>query len=209
MKEIRVVLADDYPLIRESVRNLLEKAEGITVIGEAADGHEALAMVSALEPEVLVLDMEMPGLSGLKVTQQLQLEESPVRVLVISAYDDKQYIQGLLKTGAAGYLVKSEVTPDMIINAIRGVAGGEKNWVSPRLFHQIFETSTEASPKVLNNQEKEILRLVIAGKTDREIGSVLDLTEEQVQTHLDAIFNKLDVVSRVKAALRAVREGLV
>ncbi|MCB0167344.1 MAG: response regulator transcription factor [Anaerolineae bacterium] len=209
MNDIRVVLADDYPLIRESVRNLLEKAEGITVIGEAADGHEALKLVSALEPEVLVLDMEMPGLSGVKVAQQLQLEQSPVRVLVISAYDDKQYIQGMLKTGAAGYLVKSEVTPDMIINAIRGVAGGEKNWVSPRIFHQIFESSSATSPKVLNHQEKEILRLVIAGKTDREISSSLNLSEERVQQHLDAIFNKLDVVSRVKAALRAVREGLV
>lgn len=209
MNEIRVILADDYPLIRESVRKLLSKAEGITVIGEAGDGHEALEMASTLEPEVLVLDMEMPGLSGLKVAQQLQLKKSPVRILVISTYDDKQYIQGLLETGAAGYLVKSEITPDMIINAIRGVARGEKNWVSPRLFHQIFETPSNTSAKTLNSQEKDILRLVVMGKTDHEIGITLGLTEEQVSNHLDAIFDKLEVVSRVKAAVYAVREGLV
>ena len=205
MNEIRVVLADDYPLMRENVRKLLAKADGITVIGEAADGHEALAMVSALEPEVLVLDMEMPGLSGLKVARQLQTEKSPVQILVISAYDDKQYIQGVLEIGAAGYLVKSEATPDMIIKAIRGVAGGEKNWVSPRL----FETPSNTAPHALNDQEKAILRLVVAGKTDREISNSLGLTEDQVRHHLDAIFEKLDVVSRVKAAVYAVREGLV
>lgn len=125
MKTIRVVLADDHSPVREHLRRLLEKTNRITVVGEAGDGYQALELVKKLEPEVLVLDMEMPGMSGLTVARRLQRLNLPVRVLALSAYNDKQYIHGVLEAGATGYLIKGQASPDTIISAVQGVTRSE------------------------------------------------------------------------------------
>jgi DNA-binding NarL/FixJ family response regulator len=129
MKTTRVVLADDHPMVRTAIRKLLEKAGDIEVIGEADDGAEALRLVEDLDPDVLLLDMEMPGLNGVQVARQLQSVGSPVSILALSAYDDQQYILGMLASGAAGYLTKEEAL-HILVEAVRGVARGERGWVS-------------------------------------------------------------------------------
>ncbi len=125
MTSIRVVIADDHPVMRDGIRNLLDKAIDIEVAGEAGNGVEALRLVEELKPDVLLLDMELPGLKGVEVAQRLQASGATVRILVLSAYDDQEYIRGLLASGAAGYLLKEEI-PETIVEAIRGVARGER-----------------------------------------------------------------------------------
>lgn len=208
MKKIRVILADDHPVTRAGIRNLLDKAAGIEVVGEAKDGPEALEMIEALTPHVLLLDMEMPGMKGVEVAQQLKAVESPVRILALSAYDDKQYILELLTSGASGYLVKEEV-PDTIVEAVRGVARGEQGWLSRQVAAQIATWTQEGSAKSeLTAREKEVLCLVVKGKTNQEIGLALGISDKTVEKHLEGVFTKLSVSSRVEAAVFAVREKL-
>ncbi len=129
MKTIRVVLAEDHPVVREGIRTLLERAPDLVVVAEASDGQEALRLVEEMAPDVLLLDMEMPGLTGVEVARRLQAARSPVRILALSSHDDDQYIFGLLEAGAAGYLLKEEAT-EAIVAAVRGVARGEVGWLS-------------------------------------------------------------------------------
>jgi DNA-binding NarL/FixJ family response regulator len=207
---IRVVLADDHPVVRSGIRNLLEKASGIEVVGEASDGKEALEMAVEMQPDILLLDMEMPKIKGVEVAKKLNETGSPVRILVLSAYDDKQYILELLANGAAGYLTKEEA-PEAIVEAVRGVARGEQGWVSRRVGDHIARWMNVAEPKKLRltSREAEVLRLVVSGKTNQEIGLALEISEKTVEKHLEGVFTKLGVTSRVEAAVQAVREGLV
>lgn len=132
MNIIHIVLADDHPLVRRGIHNLIKKAPDIEVIGEANDGAEALRLATELTPDVLLLDMEMPGLNGVEVTRRLQASQPSVRILVLSSYTDKQYILGALASGAAGYLTKEEAT-QTLVRAIRQVASGKERWVSRRV----------------------------------------------------------------------------
>ncbi|MEJ2706717.1 MAG: response regulator transcription factor [Anaerolineales bacterium] len=136
MKDIRVVLADDHAMVRTSIKRLLSRFPGIQVVGEASNGIEAIQTVTLLEPDILLLDLEMPELNGLEVLGALQASHSPVRTLVLSAYDDKQYVRELLNHGAAGYLTKDEAA-DSIIEAIHGIANGEDGWFSERIEKQV------------------------------------------------------------------------
>ncbi len=210
MTKTRVVLVDDHPIVRAGIRNLVEKAPDIEVVGEASNGAEALRLAQELTPDVLLLDMEMPGLKGVEVAQQLNQAGSPVRILALSAYDDSQYILGLLAAGAAGYLTKDEV-PETIIEAVRGVSRGEQGWVSRRVAAKMAAwTHSEASGKgALTHREVEVLKWVVDGKTNQEIGATLGISEKTVEKHLEAIFRKLGVASRVEAAVLAVKEGIV
>jgi len=209
MAAIKVVLADDHPVAREGLRNVLEQAVDIKVVGVASNGDEALRLVNELSPDVLVLDMEMPGTTGVEVAQQLQSLGSSVRILALSAHDDKEYISGLLASGAAGYLTKGEI-PETIIEAVRGVARGEQGWVSRQIAARMAAwTHEEQTQTPLTERETEVLRLVVEGKTNQEIGHALGISDKTVEKHLDGVFTKLGVTSRVEAAVRAVREGLV
>jgi DNA-binding NarL/FixJ family response regulator len=207
---IRVLLADDHPVVRSGIRNLLEKASGITVVGEACDGEEALSMVREVQPDILLLDMEMPKIRGVEVAKQLRAKGSQVRILVLSAYDDKQYILELLSNGASGYLTKEEA-PEVIVEAVRGVARGEEGWVSRRVGAHIAKWMREDDNGKLHltSREIEVLRLVVEGKTNQEIGQQLDISEKTVEKHLEGVFNKLGVTSRVEAAVQAVRAGII
>jgi len=209
MATIRVVLADDHPVVRSGIRSMLEKAPDIDIVGEANNGAEALRLVQELAPHVLLLDMEMPGLTGAEVARQLKASGSPVRVLALSAYDDKHYIMGLLAAGAAGYLTKEEA-PEAIIDAVRGVSYGEQGWISRRVAERMTAWTLEEPDKTtLTHRELDVLRWVVDGKTNQEIGAVLGISDKTVEKHLEAIFKKLGVASRVEAAVRAVKEGWV
>jgi len=210
MSPTRVLLVDDHPVVRAGIRNLLEKAPDIVVVGEADNGGDALRLAIDLSPDVMLLDMEMPGMNGNEVAQQLQASGSKVRVLALSAHDDRQYIQELLTNGASGYLVKEEV-PETIIEAVRGVSRGEQGWVSRRVAAQMTSWMREEpdAKMGLTGREIQVLTAVVAGKTNQEIGLALGISEKTVEKHLEGVFTKLRVASRVEAAVLAVREGLV
>jgi DNA-binding NarL/FixJ family response regulator len=129
MEKIRVVIADDHAIMRVGIRNILSRSKEICVVGEASNGTEAIQLINDLNPDVLVLDMEMPVMDGVEVARRLRSDQSPVNILVLSAYDDRQYILEMLNMGAAGYLIKDEA-PEVIVDAVQGVARGEKGWIS-------------------------------------------------------------------------------
>jgi DNA-binding NarL/FixJ family response regulator len=210
MTKIRVLLADDHPIVRRGIRSLLQTAPDIEVVAEAKSGQEALNMVADMTPDVLLLDMEMPGMSGVEVAKQLKSVHSGVRVLALSAYDDGQYVRNLLANGAAGYITKEEA-PEMIIEAVRGVARGEEGWLSRRAVARMsaWTRDSELAGSELSTRELEVLRWIVAGKTNQEIGHQLQISEKTVEKHIGAIFNKMDVSSRVEAAVQAVQRGLV
>ena len=207
MPDIRVLIADDHPIVCKGIRNVLDAAVGIVVVGEAASGADALQKIETLKPDVILLDMELPDLNGVEVLKRIVEAESPVRVLGLSSYDDREYISQLLALGASGYLIKDEV-PDTITEAVRGVARGETGWISRKVaakLSQILQKEQEGG-KEFTPRELDVLRLVVAGKTNSEIGLALGISVKTVEKHMDAIFRKMGVVSRVEAAVTAIRE---
>ncbi|NLG98620.1 MAG: response regulator transcription factor [Chloroflexi bacterium] len=129
MGKIRVVIADDHAIMRVGIRNILSRSEEISVIGEASNGAEAITLLDEVKPDVLILDMEMPVMDGVEVARRLQESKSPVKILVLSAYDDRQYIVEMLNMGAKGYLIKDEA-PEVIVDAVIAIANGEDGWIS-------------------------------------------------------------------------------
>ncbi len=208
MTKIRTLLIDDHPIVRSGIRMLLEQAQDIQVVGEADTGHAALELVQQLQPDVVLLDVEMPGKSGLDVARELSEANSPVRILALSAYDDEQYILNLLANGAAGYLTKEEAL-DTIIEAVRGVARGEEGWLSRRAAARIASAMRQASrsPIELTARESEVLDLLVQGRSNSQIGAELHITERTVRFHLTNIYEKLDVSSRSEAISWAFTHG--
>lgn len=210
-KEIRVILADDHPVVRTGIRTLLQQADDIVVVAETGNGSEVFDLVVQLAPDILLLDMEMPGLSGVEVAMRLKEQGAPVRVLALSAYDDEEYIRNLLLHGAAGYLTKEEAI-EIIIDAVRGVSRGEQGWFSRRATAKLSALTRHETPhpaKELSNRELDVLRLVATGKTNLEIGHALGISDKTVEKHIGAVFSKMQVSSRVEAAVLAVQQGLV
>lgn len=211
---IRVILADDHPIVRQGIHDLLKRAPDILVVGEASDGHAVLQLVDELLPDVLLLDMEMPGLTGVEVARHLKAADAKVRVLALSAYDDEQYIFGLLASGAAGYLTKEEA-PLTIIEAVRGVARGEEGWFSRRATAKIVRrTQSELQPEEdplarLTTRERQLLMLVARGHSNEQIATDLNISYQTVKNHLSSIFAKLDVHSRAEASAWVWQQGLM
>jgi DNA-binding NarL/FixJ family response regulator len=197
-------------MVRAGIRSLLNKAPDIKVVGEASNGQEALRLVEEMEPDILLLDMEMPVLKGIDVARKLQANRSHVRILALSAYNDRQYILGMLACGAVGYLTKEEV-PETIVEAVRGVARGEEGWVSQSVASQIGEwrEGEDARSHELTAREMEVLRLLVEGKTNPQIGADLGISKKTVEKHLGAVYSKLGVASRVEAAEVALRKGWI
>jgi DNA-binding NarL/FixJ family response regulator len=192
----RIVIADDHPFIRIGIRNILKNTSDLMVVGEANNGIEAIELVRTAQPDVLLLDMEMPGMRGIEVAQYLKEQGCAVPILALSAHEDRQYILGMLENGAAGYLIKEEV-PETIVNAIRGVAQGQRGWVSTRVAARIG-VWMEADSKfkaVLDPEEVLLLRLFLSGKEKQEIGAVLGVNEQTVEQNLEK------AVSSVRASL--------
>ncbi len=210
MSDIKVLIADDHPIVCKGIRNLLEPAVDITVVGEAHSGAEALHLVHSLKPDLVLLDVELTDMSGIDVIRQLNQDKVNVHILGLSSYDDREFISQLLSLGASGYLLKDEI-PEQIIEAIRGVARGETGWVSRKVaakISQILQKDQDGFAD-LTRRELDVLRLVVEAKTNGEIGVVLGISEKTVEKHLDTIFRKLGVASRVEAAVLAVRSDLL
>jgi DNA-binding NarL/FixJ family response regulator len=206
----RVVIADDHASLRKGITRILGRVPDIQVVGEASDGAEALNLVETLTPDVLILDVEMPKLNGRRVAQQIKIESLPVKVLVLSAYDDNQYILGMLDNGVAGYLTKDEA-PEQLIQAVRGVARGEQGWVSQRVADRIgsWEHAGTDERITLTNQELKVLSLIAEKKTDRDIAQGLSMSIEEVAHLVKALCDRFNVRSRVELAVRAHKDGFI
>lgn len=208
-KGTRVVLADDHAVVRAGIRHLLKKAPDILVVGEAGNGAEALQLVEQLNPDVLLLDMEMPTVNGIEVAQRLQANGSLVRILVLSAYEDKHYILQLLENGASGYLTKDEV-PEVIIEAVRGVSRGEKGWVSPRIAAKMSRWNVPIDPKrEFTAIEIQVLALLGQKASDEEICATLSIRAVTINRHIQSVCSKMGVHTREEAVLRAYQLGLI
>ncbi len=169
-----------------------------------------MELIESLRPDLVLLDVELTDMSGIDVIKKLNEDKIDVRILGLSSYDDREFITQLLALGASGYLLKDEI-PEQIIEAVRGVARGEKGWVSRKVaakLSQILQKDHDGSAE-LTKRELEVLRLVVEAKTNGEIGLLLGISEKTVEKHLDTIFRKLGVASRVEAAVLAVRSDLL
>jgi DNA-binding NarL/FixJ family response regulator len=206
----RVVLAEDHPRVRSGLRHILENTPDIVVVGEASNGVQALELVEELSPDILLLDMEMPKLTGIEVAEKLKEKEIPVRILVLSAHDDRHYIQGMLKIGASGYLIKEEV-PEILVKAVRGVAHGERGWVSSRVAQKINEwnRSDEKQEITLTQREREILRLVEVKLTEKQIAEHLGVSVDTIEKHLKLLFTKFKVNSTIELGALAKKRGYI
>jgi len=210
MNPIRVILVDDHPVVRSGIKGMLAMADDIEIVGEAATGEEALRSIEQNHPDILLLDMVLPDIQGTQLAQRIIELYPEMKILVLSAYDDPVYIRELLELGASGYLMKEEA-PEVIVEAVRGVAQGQQGWVSRRIAAQILSwmQSGQSSEMNLTPREQEVLSLIVQGKTNQAIALELGISEKTVEKYIGALFTKLNVTSRVEAAVYAVREGLI
>ena len=205
---IRVILADDHTLVREGLRQLLGATADIRVEGEAANGDQALALVKANDYDLAVLDMSMPGLSGIELIKRLRLEKPRLRLLVLSMHGEAQYAARALKAGAAGYLTKDSASAQLV-GAIRKVAAGGVHISEAAAAQLVGTPQTDASPHTrLSNREFEVFRLLVAGRGPTEIAEQLRLSVKTVSTHKTRIFEKMGMDSTADLVRYAVDKGL-
>lgn len=210
---IRVLLADDHALVREGTRRLLETESDVLVIAEAASGEEAIDAAQRMRPDIAIMDIAMPGMTGIEATRAIKAQCPETAVLILSAYDDEPYLVALLEAGAAGFLLKN-VHGQELINAIRAVSRGE-SVLQPSLAEKIMRRlSSRADPfqrstDVLSEREFDVLRLAARGLPNKEIARRLGLSIRTVHSHLANIFTKMQVGSRTEAVLLALRQGLI
>jgi NarL family two-component system response regulator LiaR len=208
MDSIRVLLADDHPVVRAGVRAELNGADGIEVVGEASSGDEAIRLVEELRPDVLVVDVVMPGMDGVEATRLLRERHSDLRILALSAYDENECVFGILKAGASGYVLKEEAL-DTIVKAICVACHGE-TWLSPRVAEKVKRRAIGGKGGVpLTDRELEVLRLLAKGRGNREIARQLSISEGTVKNHVTSIYARLGVHSRAEAVAWAWQQGLV
>ncbi len=212
---IRVMLVDDQNLVRKGVRSLLELSEEIEVIGEAADGVEAIATVPEINPDVVLLDMRMPGKSGLEVLQELAAAGTLPPTIILTTFDDDELVLAGIKSGAKGYLLK-DVSLEELVGAIKTVAAGGsmvKPAVTQRLLKGLQNMRTEFSsldrPDPLTERETEILRLMAGGYSNKEIANSLGVAEGTVKNHVSNILSKMGVRDRTRAVLKAFEMSLL
>jgi DNA-binding NarL/FixJ family response regulator len=209
---IRVILADDHALVRDGVRKFLADSADIEVVAEAGTGKEAIELVQRLKPDVLLLDIGLPDMDGVQVTQRLKSEglDTSVNILAFSGHDDREMIQGMLNMGASGYLTKDEMAGE-IIDAIRGVANGQQGWLSQRVRAVVM--SIYRGDEVVGWQHKvtpreaQVCECILEGKTNRTIAYELSISEKTVEKHITRLFEKFNVFSRVELAVYISREN--
>jgi DNA-binding NarL/FixJ family response regulator len=212
---IQVILADDQPLIRAGLRMLIEQTPGIDVAGEAGTGAEAVQLVRDTDPDVVVMDIRMPGMDGIEATRLITAGDMRARVLVLTTFDDDDYVYGALRAGASGFLVKDMALED-ILTAIRVVAGGDAiiaPGVTRRLIAQ-FASQSRPDPKLreltgITGREREVLKLVGLGMSNAEIAASLYITAGTAKTHVARLLAKLGARDRVQLVITAYQAGLV
>ena len=206
---IRVLLADDHAIVRAGIRQFLEQEKGIEVVAEAGDGEEAQQLIEKHKPDVAVLDIQMPKVSGIDVTRWVRAQIPNLGILILTAYDDDPYVLAVLQAGANGYVLKT-ASPAEVIQAVKDVHDGKSVMdaaITKKLFAQIKTPHDQDFAEELTDREMEVLQLVAKGYTNKAIGVQLNISDRTVQGHLAHIFNKLQAASRTEAVMRAVSLG--
>ena len=207
------MIADDHPLVREALHRALEGEEDIEVVAEVGDGEEAVKFASELKLNVAVMDIVMPKLNGIEATRKIKEIAPDTAILILTAYDDDEYVLGLLDAGAAGYLLKSARGRDLV-GAIRAIRSGE-SVLHPKIIAKLLKRATIApagehkASELLSEREAEVLKLVTSGMSNKEIAEKLYLSQRTIKAHLTNIFNKLNVASRSEAIVKGLQWGLV
>jgi NarL family two-component system response regulator LiaR len=213
MNTIRILLAEDHVVVRQGTRQLLEREQDFDIVGEAGDGEEAVRLASQLKPDVVIMDVALPKLSGIEATKQIKAILPATIVLVLTGYDYDEYIFSMLDAGAAGYLLKN-VSGDELISAVRAVYAGEP-MIHPTVLRKLmarFKTpAARPAPtrpsQLLSEREMEVLKIAAKGMSNKDIGDKLFISERTVQAHMRSIFNKLGVGSRSEAILYGLKRG--
>jgi DNA-binding NarL/FixJ family response regulator len=209
---IRVAIADDHSLVRQGLRRYLETAEGIEVVGEAANGIELVALIGETEPEIALVDIRMPEMDGLEAARQIREQFPDVGVIMLSAYDDRQFVVEAVRSGARGYVLKAR-DAEHLIQTVRLVAAGNMV-IDPQLVVALAEELSDAKEKdrkadTLTAREVEVLQLLAFGHTNRDIAEKLFISPDTVKTHLEHIFEKLGASDRTAAVAEALRRRLI
>jgi DNA-binding NarL/FixJ family response regulator len=215
MRKIRIVLADDHKLMRSGLRVLLEQQPDLTVVGEASDGREAVALVASQRPDVLVMDIGMPSLNGIEAAAQITQSNPEAAIVMLSMHSDESYVLRALKAGAKGYLLKDSAEADLI-RAVHAVAEG-KSFFSPAVSKVLLDdyvrklkrSGTEDPYDLLTPREREVLQLVAEGKSNKEVARLLNLSVYTVETHRSNIMEKLNLHGVPELILYTVRKGII
>jgi two-component system, NarL family, response regulator LiaR len=209
--EIRVLIADDHAVVRQGLRTYLELQDEIEVVADVADGEAALSAVEAHQPDVVLMDLVMPGVGGVEAIRRLRELRPETRVLVLTSFLDDEKLFPAVRAGAAGYLLK-DVEPAELVRAIHTVADGEALLhpaVAARLMEEFSATERPAAEEALTAREREVLQLIARGLPNKLIARDLGIAEKTVKTHVSSILSKLGLTDRTQAALYAVRTGLI
>ncbi len=209
---IRVLIADDHPIVRQGIVTVVSRERGIEVVGEAANGQEAVDMTASLEPDIVLMDLEMPEMKGVEAISRIEADTPGTSVIILTTFDTDQHIFDGLEAGARGYLLKDSPPADLI-SAIRTVYRGE-SMIEPRVAGRLLDQFTRARSEdtyqdALSDRETEVVRLIATGATNKEIAAQLHIGESTVKTHIIHLFNKLGVKDRTGAVMAAARRGIV
>jgi len=206
-KTLRIVLVDDHAVVRRGLAELLESAPDLEVVGTAANGAEAQAVVRSVQPDVVLMDLQMPGTDGVEATREIVASDSDAQVLVLTSFSDSERIVAALDAGAVGYLLK-DADPDDVIEGVRAVARGESP-LHPKAARELLMARSRPSDKPqLTPRELDVLRLVRLGLANKQIGRRLGISERTVKAHLTSAFQRIGVQDRTQAALWVERNGL-
>ena len=212
MSKIRILIADDHAVVRDGTRQILAQEPDMDVVAEAADGAEAIRLAGAFKPDVAIVDIAMPGVDGIEATKQIKAKYPTVTVLILSAYDDDQFVFSLLEAGAAGYLLKS-VRGRELVDAVRQVYAGE-SVLHPSIARKVLnrfvpapgKTTVKKPTDMLSDREIEVLKLATRGLSNQEIAEKLVVNERTIAKYVSSILDKLQLANRTQAALYALRE---
>lgn len=212
MEQIRVMIADDHSLIREGLRQLLEFDGSIKVVGETSNGEECLEKLEEFDPEVLLLDINMPGKNGIDVLKQMKADQSQIKVLILTVHNELEYLMSAVDIGVDGYILKDSESSELK-KAIRAVRDGE-NYIQPKLIpalnSQLINRDVDKDKIAsLTNRELEVLVQVANGMSNKEIATNLNISERTVKNHISNIFKKIDVSDRTQAAVFAIKNNII
>jgi DNA-binding NarL/FixJ family response regulator len=212
-QKIKVLIADDHAILREGVKALLRLTDDVEVVGEAGDGRQAIERVRALDPDVVLMDIAMPGLGGLEAALELKKEGARARVLILSQYEDREYVRRLLKAGVAGYVLKKSAGTDLA-GAIRAVHRGGLV-LDPEVARAAMEEASPAAAasadpyESLTDREKQVLKLVAEGRSNKEVADELGISVKTAMSHREHVMQKLDLHNRTELVRFALRKGVI
>ena len=213
MRTLRVILADDHTLVRAGLRSLVEQLKEVTVIAEAKDGHEVLALAAEHHPDVVLMDLSMPGMNGLEAALRLKKDEPQIKIIVLSMHASEEYVLQALRAGASGYLVKDSAPLELAL-ALQAVARGE-TYLSPPISRQVVDSYMQRVGQVddplavLTGRQREILQLIAEGSSTKDIARKLNLSVKTVETHRAQLMERLDIHEVAGLVRFAIRHGLV